>query len=465
MTTTVTSSRASVANLLGRLTARLDEPCDGAGIAAFRVLFGALMLLAVLRFASLGWIRELYAAPDFHFTYLGFDWVRPWPLWGLYVHFALMALAAAALALGFHARLSALVFFVLFTYAELLDKSAYLNHYYLVTLLAFLLVLLPAGATWSLDARRRGGESSVPRWTYWLLRGQLFVVYFYAGAAKLNADWLWQGEPLRLWLGSFTDTPLVGPLVEQRWLALAMSWAGALYDLGVAPLLMWRRTRPFAFAAAVVFHISVWLMFPIGVFPWVMLIGATVFFEPDWPRRWVTRLGFRGGATPRPSERLSHPEARPMPRALWVVAAVHLLVQVLVPLRFVLYPGWVNWSEEGFRFAWRVMLIEKAGQVEFEVVAPSARKRFQIFPRRELTPLQYRMMATQPDMIHEYALHLRDRYREQGYPDTQVYARAWVSLNGRPSQPLIDPEVDLGNEPRSLAPSRFIVPLTRPALF
>lgn len=458
-TTTTATSSASNASRHRRWQRRLEEPCDAAGLAAFRVLFGVLMLASVVRFASLGWIRELYAEPAFHFTYLGFDWVRPWPLWGLYLHFGLMGFAAATLALGFHTRWSALAFFLLFSYAELLDKSAYLNHYYLVTLLAFLLVLLPAGAAWSLDARRRGTEQGVPRWTYWLLRGQLFVVYFYAGAAKLNADWLWQGEPLRLWLGTFTDTPVLGPLVEQRWVALGMSWAGALYDLCVAPLLMWRKTRPFAFAAAVFFHVSVWLLFPIGVFPWVMLVGATVFFEPGWPRRWISRV-FKGVGT---APVVGAPAATP--RALWVVAGVHLLVQVLVPLRFFLYPGWVNWSEEGFRFAWRVMLIEKAGQVEFEVVMPSTRERFPIYPRRELTPLQYRMMATQPDMIHDYARHLKDRYSAEGHPDAKVYARAWVSLNGRPSQPLIDPNVDLGSEPRSLGPSRFILPLARPSLF
>jgi len=416
------------------------------------------MLVAVLRFAALGWIRDLYATPTFHFTYWGFDWVKPWPLWGLYVHFASMAVCAGSLALGFHTRQSAAAFFLLFTYAELLDKSAYLNHYYLVSLLAFLLVLVPAGATWSLDARRRGGDRPVARWSYWLLRGQLALVYFYAGAAKLNPDWLWQGEPLRLWLGTLTDFPVLGPFAEERWLAIAMSWGGMLYDLSVAPLLMWRRTRMFAFAAAVVFHVSVWLMFPIGMFPWIMLIGATAFFEPDWPRRWLSRLG--GGIGSRVGAPVAEGASVRAPGALLALAGLHLFVQLLVPLRFLLYPGSVNWSEEGFRFAWRVMLIDKAGQVEFEVVTPSTGERFQIYPRRELTPLQYRMMSTQPDMVHQYALHLEHRYLERGYPEAKVYARAWVSLNGRPSRRFIDPDVDLASEPRSLAPSRFILPLS-----
>lgn len=409
------------------------------------------MFGAVIRFAALGWIADLYANPTYHFTYLGFDWVRPWPLWGLYLHFMVMALAALSLALGYYTRASAALFFVLFTYAELLDKSAYLNHYYLVTLLSFLLVMVPAGAGWSLDARRAGARS-VPRVAYWLLRAQMSIVYFYAGFAKLNPDWLWHAEPLKLWLGTFTDVPVFGSLVERHWVAVAMSWAGMAYDLSVAPLLWWKKTRPFAFAAAVAFHVSVWLMFPIGIFPWVMLTGATVFFEPDWPRRWLAPFVSRapGGAV----------AVRTTPPALLVGAGLYLVVQALLPLRFLLYPGSVNWSEQGFRFSWRVMLIEKAGQVEYAVVSPSRRETLRIYPRRELTPLQYRMLSTQPDMIHQYALHLKERFQQQGFTDAQVFARAWVSLNGRPSQPIIDPYFDLASVPRSFAPSPFIVPLS-----
>ncbi len=46
---------------------------------------------------------------------------------------------------------------------------------------------------------------------------------------------------------------------------------------------------------------------------------------------------------------------------------MYLALQVLVPLRFALYPGNPNWTEEAFRFAWRVMLIEKSGSVEYRV--------------------------------------------------------------------------------------------------
>jgi len=131
-----------------------------------------------------------------------------------------------------------------------------------------------------------------------------------------------------------------------------------------------------------------------------------------------------------------------------------LLVQLLLPLRGIFYPGELNWTEQGFRFAWRVMLVEKAGVVEFDV--STDRGRFRVFPRGDLTSLQLRMMSTAPDMIHEYALHLARRFRREGHRQVEVRARAFTSMNGRPSSPLIDPAVNLAALPRSLGPAVFV---------
>lgn len=432
--------------------AGLDEPVDALGLAFFRIAFGVLMLAAVVRFVAYGWVHDLYIAPPFHFTYLGFDWVKPWPGSGLYFHFALMGLAALGIALGAFTRLSALVFFLTFTYAELIDKATYLNHYYLVSLIALLLCVLPSGAACSVDAwrqRRRGLEvpGRVGRWVYLLLRAQVGLVYFFAGFAKLNADWLLSAEPLRTWLPVHADAPLIGPLLAEPALAYAMSFAGAAFDLSVAPLLFIRRTRRWAYLAAASFHVAVWALFPIGVFSWVMIVSGTIFFEPDWPRRFLKeRLAPTGSGTPSPLRSLGAG-----------LAATYLALQLLVPLRFVLYPGNPNWTEEAFRFAWRVMLIEKSGSVEYRVVTRDGER--VVRPRDGLTPLQEKMLSTQPDLIHEYALELARRERARTGAEVEVYADAWAALNGRPSQRLLDPTVDLAAEPRSLAPKRWITPL------
>lgn len=449
--------------LTTRLARWLGESVDARGLAAFRIAFGGLMLFSTVRFWAYGWIDELLVQPTYHFTYAGFDWVRPWPAWGMYAHFVVMALAALCVMLGAWTRRAAAVFFFTFTYAELIEKSAYLNHYVLVSLLALLLCFVRSGAAWSVDAWRRGESRSVPRWSYAILRSQIAIVYFFAGFAKLNADWLFRAEPLATWLQSFTDLPIVGPAMGQLWLAFAMSWIGAIYDLSIFAWLSWRRTRPVAVVASLVFHITIWLLFPVGVFSWVMLISITIFFDPAWPMRAVTWLASRLPRWRRlalPAARATAPHAgRGGLRRGWVLLAIgYFAVQIAVPLRFVAFPGNVNWTEEGFRFAWRVMLIEKTGQLEYRLYADGVEEPTVVYPRQELTRLQYRMIVTQPDMIHDFARVIASRHRALGHRGVRVFADSWVALNGRPSQRMIDPNVDLAAEPRRLGHAPWILP-------
>jgi vitamin K-dependent gamma-carboxylase len=464
-----------------RLLEPLNRPRDAAGLAAFRVLFGALALLSIIRFWSYGWIDELYVQPSFHFTYYGFGWVVPWPAPWMHAHFAVMGLAALGLCLGIASRASALSFCLTFTYAELIEKASYLNHYYFVSLAALLLACMPCGAAGSVDAcwRRRRGRAplAVRSWCYWLLRVQLAAVYLFAGLAKLNADWLLSAQPLESWLSLHADAPLIGPWLATPAAAYLASYASAAFDLSIPLWLSLRRTRAHAYVAVILFHVGVWLLFPIGVFSWFMIGATTIFFDPGWPRRLERCLRpLLPGAEGRRAQSLVTPgdsgapagrQAPPNPRrgagrlgpATLAALALYLVVQLTVPLRYLLYPGNVNWHEQGFRFAWRVMLVEKAGQVEFTVLTGEDDRRFVVYPRQRLTPLQYKMMSTQPDMIQQFARSLRESFVAKGYDRVRVYADAWVSMNGHPRQRLIDPRVDLAGAPWSLAPSPWILPL------
>ncbi len=132
----------------------------------------------------------------------------------------------------------------------------------------------------------------------------LAIVYFHAGVAKLNTDWLLHGQPLTSWLGARARWPLVGTLLAQRPTALVMSWAGALFDLTIwALLLLWPRSRALAYLTALKSHlVTWWALLPIGVLPWVMMGATTLYFARDWPRR---LLGL-----PRPSETAARGQSR-----------------------------------------------------------------------------------------------------------------------------------------------------------
>jgi vitamin K-dependent gamma-carboxylase len=435
----------------------LERPVDAAGPAAFRILFGLLMAAGLIRFLASGWVETFFAARSFHFKYAGFAWVEVLPLGAMYALVVALVVCALGIALGLFYRVAAIGFFVGFSYLQLIDVTNYLNHYYLVALLALLCAILPLHRTWSLDARRRPALASatLPSWVLWLLRFQVGVVYFYAGLAKLNSDWLLHAQPINLWFTARTDTPLIGPWLDEAWLHHAASWAAFLYDTTIVLWLSWRRSRPWAYGAVLGFHAMTHLFFPIGMFPFIMTMAALIFFSPSWPRRLLARLGAATAAMPATTGSTA---GRRLGRPALALAAAFVAFQVLVPLRHYLYPGDVAWNEQGMRWSWKVMLREKQGSVTFHVRVPSIGVEVQVPPRRYLDRRQEREMAGQPDLILQLAHRIAADFRRRGYPDVEVRAEALVSLNGRAPRLMIDPERDLAQVSDGLAVADWILP-------
>lgn len=458
-------------SLLGSLL----RPIDSTSLAAFRILFGLMMFVGAMRFFGYGWIEEFYIRPQFFFTFYKLDWIQPLGTWGTYGLFVLFALSALLIALGWMYRWSVVCFFCVFTYIECIDKTNYLNHYYFVSIVAFLMIWMPLADQYSLDAIRKKKRAQPIRptrsWMLWTLRLQLGIVYFFAGVAKLNADWLLRGEPLQTWLRGRTDFPVLGGLFAQPYTPLLMSWGGALFDLSIAGIMLSRRARPWAYLVILGFHFVTWLLFPIGLFPWMMIGFTLLFFDPDWPRMLYAKMRGQSERTPHlgppkdlgstnvfhASTNTTQPTWKEY--AIFALLGIHFCIQLALPLRGHLYPGHPNWTEQGFRFSWKVMLIEKNGQIDFFAYDPISKKRWTIPPRQYLTALQIKMMSTQPDMILAFAHRLAHLFRQKGYPHIEIRARAFASLNGRRTQLLIDPKVDLAKQPRGFAHKTWIVPL------
>jgi vitamin K-dependent gamma-carboxylase len=433
---------------------RFFDPVDGASIAVFRILFGAIMLIELWRYFTNDWIAAYYITPSFHFTYYGFGWVKPWPGNGMYWHFAVMAVAAVGVMLGAWYRVSAVLLFLTFTYVFLLDQAQYLNHFYLICLLSFLMIFVPAHRMLSIDAKRkpRLRSDDVPAWARWLLLAQFSIVYIYAGLAKLNGDWV-KGEPMRSWLAERTDTPLIGRFFTEEWMVVMFNYGGVAFDLFIVPLLLWKRTRVIAFLWVIAFHMLNVQLFNIGIFPWLMLGATLLYFRPDWPRL-VFRKWKRAARTP----------VLPTPRSPRIAVGLliaYVALQLAIPLRHLVYPGNVHWTEEGHRFSWHMKLRDKQATAHFYVTDPERKRTWEVSPRLYLTVRQTQKMSTRPDMILQMAHHVaRDQAAKQNidYP-LEVRARVVASLHGRDQQLLIDPTVNLAAERRSLRRVRWVLPL------
>ena len=430
-------------------------------VAVFRIVFGLVVAGSSLRFLLKGWVDTLYLAPAHHLTYVGFEWVQPWPAPLMYAHMIGLAVLGLCIALGYHHRAAAVLFTVGFAYAELIDASLYLNHYWFVTLAAVLVAALPVHHRWSLDARRGrvAPSATVPAMTVWALRAQVAVVYVFAGLAKLNSEWLFDALPMRIWLPDRAHLAVVGSLLELPSTAFVLSWMGAAFDCTIVGWLLWRRSRPFAYVAVIAFHVATAMLFPeIGVFPWLMIGSTLVFFSPDWPTRLRTRLRLparRVGATNTPAA-MCGPR---LSRRVTVFLAAFAAVQVILPLRHLAYPGDVRWTDEGHYGSWRVMLTEKVGFLEFRVRHADTGQEWLVEPILVLADWQVRQAAVRPDLLHAAAHLVADYYRERDGRPVEVYADSWVSFMGRRAQRMVDPNVDLAAQPRTLLPQSWILPL------
>ena len=432
---------------------------SAAPLAVFRIAFGFLIFGSIIRFWANGWIDELYIQPKHFFTYYGFEFVKPLGVY-TYLLFVICGICALLVAIGLFYRLASIGLFLSFTYIELIDKSTYLNHYYFISMICLMMTLLPAHSFFSVDSARNKelAAEEIPRWCLDSLKCFVCIVYLFAGLAKINSDWLLQAQPLKIWLPAKNDLPVIGGLMNLELTAYIFSWMGCLYDLAIPFLLLCGRTRWYAYAAVVTFHGLTAILFPIGMFPYVMMATALIFFGAGFQKKIlngiskITRIREYNPGTGRTYQ---------YPRRCAGIAsacfALFLFIQILLPWRYLLYPGELFWTEQGYRFSWRVMLIEKAGYAQFGMRDATGTQTI-VDNREFLTPLQEKMMSTQPDMMLQYAHMLEQYFISEGYAAPEIYVDSYVALNGRLGRPLVSPATDLAKEKDSFLHKNWLLP-------
>lgn len=411
---------------------------DNSALIVFRIIFGALITLEAVGAIFTGWIHRSLIEPEFTFNFIGFDFLQPLPGNGMIWYYAIMGLFGIMVMLGYKYRISILCYTLMWTGVYLMQKSSYNNHYYLLMLLCFLMFLLPAHRYASIDAKQNPDikKISMPRWCWLLIVLQMWIVYTYAAIAKLYPDWLDATVP-EILMRSKADFWLVGGILQEEWTHYVIAWFGILFDLLIIPLLLIRRTRMVAFVAAIFFHLFNSFIFHIGIFPYLSL-ALIVFFFPSQKihRIFLKRKPFYD------KKELIIPSYR---KPLLIFLGLWFAIQIGLPLRHWFFQDNVLWTEEGHRMSWRMMLRARSGIANYTVVDKATGDSIRINKSDYLTPKQVRSASSKPDIIWQFAQHLKDDYAQRGM-DVEVYVDSRISINGRPYKVFIDPTVDLGAE-------------------
>eukprot|EP01101_Sappina_pedata_P011770 TRINITY_DN7963_c0_g1_i1.p1 TRINITY_DN7963_c0_g1~~TRINITY_DN7963_c0_g1_i1.p1 ORF type:complete len:530 (+),score=136.25 TRINITY_DN7963_c0_g1_i1:97-1590(+) len=455
------------------------DEVDCSLLVIFRVIWGAIIAYESFTYLQNDSIkmRVLLYNTSFNFHFYGFTWVIvPVQEWLMKLVLVICLLSAIGICIGLFYRSSASLFFLAFSYVYLCDSTNYLNHFYLVAIVSFILIFLPLNVAFSVDClleefpkhlasnqaayERITRPAGVPRWTIWILRLEFVLVYTFAGVAKMNIDWI-RGEPLLHWLPRRAHYPIIGPILTHREVAFLFSWCGLLFDLLVGFMFLFPYTFYPALIGSFIFHLTNKAIFNIGIFPWMMLLSNMVFFNPESPRQYINYIDrrlFRGLlGLPDPIHISNKPICQPRKKVtlkqilVLVLVCLFLLEQLVVPLRFLAYDGDVAWTEYGHLFSWRMKLREKRCAIKFFLHNSQAAKHAmeEVDLSLHLNPTQISKMSSRPDMISEFAHHLASVYKTVGSNGArvEVYAHGSCSLNFRKAQAFINPTLDLSSHP------------------
>ena len=409
----------------------LFKNIDGAALIIFRISLGFLIVCESLLAIFHGWIKAILIEPKFTFNFIGFDWLQPLPGNGMYYYFGLIGLTGLGIMLGLRYRINIILFTILLSGVYFMQKEVYYNHYYLLLVISFIMIFLPANQEKSLDAKFGyvKKKNTIPQWIVILFISLIGIVYTYAAIAKFYPDWL-DGTFTKILLQRITVRPYLLELFSQKWFYISFAYAGLLFDLFIVPLLLYKRTRNFALVISIFFHLFNSYTLRIGIFPYMALSFSVFFYESERIRQLFFKekieidnnLNYFG-------KRLVHYFIIPL-----------LIVQLLLPLRHYFIKGDVLWTEEGHRLSWRVMLRERTGKLNIKIVDNITKKESFYDYHKKLTYIQAKQLAVCPDLLWQYCQRIKKEYNEK---DISIYIDCKNSINDKPAQILIDPSCDM----------------------
>lgn len=418
---------------------------DNSQIIVFRIFFGLLMAVECWGSIATGWVKETFVDPQFTFTFIGFEWTRFMLGDFMYGFYIFLGFLGIFIMLGAFYKLTTLLFALGWSLVYFMQKEHYNNHYYLVMLVSWFMVFIPANRYKSVDVWfwPQIRSNYAYNWTRLIFIFQIFILYTYAAIAKLYPGWM-NGDFLQIryqnlanWAHEHIAWDPLTEYLRSIEFARLISWLGFGFDLLIVPLLLWKRTRVLAFIGALFFHIFNSITLQIGIFPYFALALGLFCFSPET----IRATFFPRKSTYLPGSNEFQPRHRNQV-SFSLVFSLYFLWQIYLPLRHWHIPGDVLWTEEGHRLSWRMMLRTKSASTYFIMEDKESGKRERINLNQYLTPLQKNRMVARPDMIWQFAQYVKKEKAKEG-KDVKIFATSRVSINGGDYHPFINDTVDL----------------------
>jgi hypothetical protein len=268
------------------------EPVPTSTLALLRICFGLVVF---------AWTVSL--APDLSafFSSAGILGGQPHTagVWGILgitpggglvvVVYAATLLGSLALAAGWWTRVASVVVFVGLLSFERRNPWVFNSGDALLRVIAFYLMLAPAGVSFSVDRWRREHErfwecpSRAP-WAIRLMQVQLSVIYIGGVWAKLQGATWNDGTAVSyaLRVSDLSALPVPAFLSHSPVIANLLTFATLATELAVGILVWNRRLRRWVLSVGAAFHVAIGWAIRVGFFSLAILVLYIAFMDPDW---------------------------------------------------------------------------------------------------------------------------------------------------------------------------------------
>lgn len=270
------------------------EPVDPRVCALIRIGFAALVLVNLAAWypnLDLWFGPEGVVSPQQASDSLGpYDWsVLLWlPQSSVVLHvcFWVFAAQAACVLLGLFTRINTIGVFIWLVSFEHRNELIIDSEDVVFRLVGFLLIFMPAGYVWSLDARFRPRGAVLPPasgWTVRLLQIQMAVIFLSAALTKMQGE-PWVDGTAMYYVARLDDYfgrfPAPRFMFDTPALVALLTWSVMIVEFTV-PILVWfKETRLPCLALALLFHVGCDYTMNLFLFHWIMLVGWMAFLTP-----------------------------------------------------------------------------------------------------------------------------------------------------------------------------------------